>query len=93
VVLEMPLLLLEDFGGVERAHVQAVGKRALELVIEAPGAGDLAMLEHARADRYVASHLGLALRDRANRVSRLEPDVPQRGEEPLDRRGGLVVGG
>ncbi len=87
VVLEVPLLLLERLRLVERPRVERCGEAFEECRVELPAAGEQAVLEKARAHRHVAGHLAFTVVDGADRVTDLEPGVPQRGEKALDLRG------
>ncbi len=87
VILEVALLLLQRLRLVERARIERLREKAAELLRQPPRARQVAVLEEARAHGHVGRHLARAFLDRAHGVRELEADVPERGEEALERRG------
>jgi hypothetical protein len=86
MVFEVPLLLLEHLGVIERADVERRGEALVEPAADGARTGDTAALEQAGADGDVAFHFRLAVGDRPHRVRDFEADVPQQRQEALDRR-------
>src|SRR5437868_5692772 len=80
----MPLLLLEHLRCKKGTEVQCLFERTRKMSVERSRAGDMPMLEQARAHRDVGQHLRFAFGNRAYCMSELDASVPQRGKEALD---------